>query len=65
MDPWRKFKTIVEMDFAGVDDVAVDDINGNSIVGYYNAQGIRADGPWPGLNIAVYSDGSKRKVIYK
>ena len=34
------------------------------IVGYYNLQGVLSAEPWSGLNIVVYSDGSRRKVVY-
>lgn len=45
---------------AGVEDVSA---VLPEVVGYYNLQGVRADEPWPGLNIAVYSDGSTRKIL--
>lgn len=37
----------------------------SEIAGYYNLQGARSDEPWDGMNIVVYSDGSRRKVMYK
>jgi len=47
---------------AGVEEVATDT---PSVVGYYNAQGIKAAEPWPGLNIVVYSDGTTRKTLHR
>lgn len=47
---------------AGVDDVTVTPADA-VVVGYYNLQGARSDEPWPGLNIAVYSDGTTRKIL--
>lgn len=45
---------------AGVEDVTA---ARPEVVGYYNPQGVRSDKPWPGLNIAVYSDGTTRKIL--
>ena len=39
------------------------DIDAPEVIGYYNLQGVKADEPWPGLNIAVYSDGTTRKIL--
>ncbi|MCM1071121.1 MAG: leucine-rich repeat protein [[Clostridium] fimetarium] len=47
---------------AGVGEV-VTSPEGRVVVGYYNAQGVMADRPWQGLNVAVYSDGSTRKLL--
>lgn len=30
---------------------------------YYNSQGIRSSVPWRGLNVVIYTDGSRRKLL--
>lgn len=30
---------------------------------YYNSQGIRSSAPWRGLNVVIYTDGSRRKLL--
>lgn len=65
-DGWYRFYNIVEGNYAGVDDVIADeaaDGTAAEIVGYYNLQGVRSDEPWDGLNIVVYSDGTRRKMV--
>ena len=61
---WSDFYNIVEGNYvSGADDVIADEAAGE-IVGYYNLQGVLSAEPWSGLNIVVYSDGSRRKVVY-
>lgn len=60
-EQWKEFFFMEETQ--GVDDVMTDAAAGE-IVGYYNLQGIRSDEPWEGLNIVVYSDGTRRKIRY-
>ena len=60
---WSDFYNIVEGNYdSGADDVIADEAAGE-IVGYYNLQGVLSAEPWSGLNIVVYSDGSRRKVV--
>lgn len=47
---------------AGVEDVIITPVNA-VVTGYYNLQGVKADEPWPGPNIVVYSDGTTRKLL--
>ena len=61
---WCRFSDIKPYDFSGVDDIATEGgADGVKVVGYYNTHGIRADVPWQGINIAVYSDGTRRKLV--
>ena len=63
-DPlWYPFYNILEGDYNGIDDV-ITDAAARDVVGYYNLQGIRSDEPWEGINIVVYSDGTRRKIRY-
>lgn len=39
------------------------DADGVTAVEYYDLQGVRLDAPTKGVNIVVYSDGSRRKVV--
>lgn len=56
---WKNFYNI----YGGTSDIEVD--NNRTIVGYYNVNGVLSTQPWTGVNIAVYSDGSRQKVIVK
>lgn len=61
---WCRFSNIRPHNFSGIEDITAEgDADGVEIVGYYNTHGVRADEPWPGINIAVYSDGSRRKLV--
>lgn len=40
----------------------VDEVNAE-VVGYYNMHGVMSAEPWSGVNIVVYSDGSRRKMF--
>lgn len=46
-----------------IDDVMVSPAEEATVVGYYNLQGIRLSAPTRGVNIVVYSDGTRRKVM--
>lgn len=59
--PWKAFK-IEEEAFLGVDELVSAEAE---IVGYYNMQGVMSTEPWDGVNIVVYSDGSRRKMMLK
>ena len=59
---WSKFQNIADGGYSGVDDAIA--AGAAEVKGYYNLQGVRADEPWDGLNIVVYSDGSCRKATY-
>ena len=48
--------------FNGVEELKVEDA---VIVGYYDAKGVHYDKPQKGLNVILYSDGSRRKVYVK
>ena len=58
---WKKFLHI-NSDISGVEDAVIET---PEVAGYYNAQGIKAAEPWPGLNIVVYSDGTTRKQLHR
>lgn len=48
--------------FDAVNEIAVDDA---VVVGYYDVQGVCYDKPQNGLNIVLYSDGTRRKIYVK
>lgn len=54
--------TTPELD--GVEDITADGAE-VEIIGYYNLQGVYSAKPFQGLNIAVYSDGTTRKMILR
>lgn len=61
---WYLFNTIVEGEHvSGVDDVIAAG-NASEVTGYYNLHGVRSAEPWSGMNIVVYSDGTRRKAVY-
>lgn len=50
-------------DAGAIDDVMASPAEEATVVGYYNLQGIRLSAPTRGVNIVVYSDGTRRKVM--
>lgn len=58
-ETWKEFYIVSEI--TGVEGVFVDD----DILGYFNLHGTMSDKPWEGVNIVVYKDGTRRKVVYK
>lgn len=60
--PWSNFANIVEYDFSGVEDVITEEA-ASEVVGCYNMHGVMSAEPWSGVNIVVYSDGSRRKMF--
>lgn len=60
---WKNFLSMNE--FSGVDDIQEDSVVNQKIVGYYNLQGVMLSEPSDGVNIVVYSNGVRRKVICK
>lgn len=56
---WKEFSIVSEI--TGVEGVLVED----NILGYFNLHGTMSDKPWEGVNIVVYKDGTRRKVVYK
>lgn len=48
--------------FDAVNEIAVDDA---VVVGYYDVQGVCYDKPQNGLNVVLYSDGTRRKIYVK
>lgn len=63
---WYRFKNMVEYDFAGIDDAAADNTGDFDVEGFYNAQGVKSDKPWHGVNIVRYTNGrTAKKCIFK
>lgn len=61
---WYLFNTIVEGGYdAGVDDI-IAVAAAAEVTDYYNLHGVRSAEPWSGMNIVVYSDGTRRKAVY-
>ncbi|RXI24102.1 MAG: hypothetical protein C7K11_02445 [Candidatus Amulumruptor caecigallinarius] len=59
---WKEFLFIEPISESGVDEMGAD-ADGVTAVEYYDLQGVRLDAPTKGVNIVVYSDGSRRKVV--
>ena len=59
---WKEFLFIEPISDSGVDETGVD-AEDVTAVGYYDLQGVRLDAPAKGVNIVVYSDGTRRKVV--
>ena len=61
---WYLFNTIVEGEYvSGVDDI-IAGAAASVVTDYYNLHGVRSAEPWSGMNIVVYSDGTRRKAVY-
>ena len=60
-EQWKEFFFVEKVD--GVEGVIADEATGE-VIGYYNLQGVFSDEPWNGLNIVVYSDGSRQKAVH-
>lgn len=59
---WKDFLLIEPISDSGVDEMGVD-AEGVTAVEYYDMQGVRLDAPAKGVNIVVYSDSTRRKVV--
>ena len=58
---WSKFKTIIEKDFSGIDDVSTDKTSPDLI--YYDLNGNSSNNPFKGINI-VRDNSNHYKKIY-